>query len=163
MHSDASFIVACIARDTVMCQPYLFLPLQRDIPSSPDSVKLLMTTESQKSVYEHRLKKKVKLLICCVAFLVTIIVILAVLFGVLFSKQAKSTMQPTQSSWASVYPCITKECVLLQWIITLDPKPLLHWIPVRVLFVSSCLFTAHLFLGLILLQQILVEKRLVRY
>lgn len=58
---------------------------------------------------------------------------------------------------------ITKECVLLQWIITLDPKPLLHWIPVRVLFVSSCLFTAHLFLGLILLQQILVEKRLVRY
>ncbi|KAK2552754.1 Endothelin-converting enzyme 1 [Acropora cervicornis] len=85
---------------------------RRDIPSSPDSVKLLMTTESQKSDYEHRLKKKVKLLICCVAFLVTIIVILAVLFGVLFSKQAKSAMQPTQSSWASVYPCITKECVL---------------------------------------------------
>lgn len=106
MHSDASFIVAC------MCQPYIFLPLQRDIPSSPDSVKLLMTTESQKSDYEHRLKKKVKLLICCVAFLVTIIVILAVLFGVLFSKQAKSAMQPTQSSWESVYPCITKECVL---------------------------------------------------
>lgn len=85
---------------------------ERDIPSSPDSVKLLMTTESQKSDYKQRLKKKVKLLICCVAFLVTIIVILAVLFGVLFSKQAKSTMQPTQSSWASVYPCITKECVL---------------------------------------------------
>jgi len=28
---------------------------------------------------------------------------------------------------------------------------------------SECLFTAHLFLGLLLLQQMLVEKRMVRY
>lgn len=112
MHSDASFIVASIAPEKVTCQPYFFLPSQHDIPSSPDSVKLLMTTESQKSDYEQRLKNKEKLLTCCVAFLVAIIVILAVLFGVLFSKQAKSASQPTQSSRAPFYPCITKECVL---------------------------------------------------
>ena len=112
MDNGTSFIVACIARDNVMCQPYLFLPSQRDVPSSPASIKLLMTTESQKSDVRQRLTKKEKLLLCCVALLVTIIIILAVLFGVLFSKRAKSALQPTQSSRASVYPCITKECVL---------------------------------------------------
>ena len=108
-----SIPVWCNVSTIFFSSGYNFLPsrTQRDVQSSPASTKLLITTEPQKIDDLKKLTKREKLLICFIAFLIAILITLAVVIGVLHIKRSKSTSQ-TKTNQSALYPCITRDCVL---------------------------------------------------
>lgn len=84
--------------------------------SSPVSEKLLVATQPPKDGNSNkRLTKREKLLVAFIAFLLSMFVLLAVVFGFLYVQVHSNS--PIQEGSAerlhqSVYPCVTKDCVI---------------------------------------------------
>lgn len=77
------------------------------------SEKLLEATQPQIDVnIKKQLTKREKLLLGFIAFLLSMFVLLAVVFGFLYAQQVQSNSVIKAEQSVTSYPCVTKDCVL---------------------------------------------------
>lgn len=82
----------------------------RDVQSAQVSEHLLIATQPRTGKNTRRFTKREKLLVGVIVFLVSLFVLMAMVFGFLYAKKARSNSQIKEKNTAS-YPCVTRDCV----------------------------------------------------